>query len=124
MTAHTAAGRTGYGSTWTQKGALVFGVVFLIVGIAGFVPGLTMDMGTMSAAGNGSMAHLLGLFQVSVLHNIVHLLFGIVGLSPHAPPRVLGCTCSSAASSTPCCSSTACSPRHGERRELRPAEQR
>ncbi|KQS06116.1 hypothetical protein ASG04_16255 [Curtobacterium sp. Leaf183] len=80
MTAHTAAGRTGYGSTWTQKGALVFGVVFLIVGIAGFVPGLTMDMGTMSAAGNGSMAHLLGLFQVSVLHNIVHLLFGIVGL--------------------------------------------
>ena len=63
MTAHTAAGRTGYGSTWTQKGALVFGVVFLIVGIAGFVPGLTMDMGTMSAAGNGSMAHLLGLFR-------------------------------------------------------------
>ncbi|MGU3411236.1 DUF4383 domain-containing protein [Microbacterium sp. M1A1_1b] len=80
MTAHAATGRTGYGSTWTQKGSLVFGVVFLIVGIAGFVPGLTMDMGTMSAAGNGSMAHLLGLFQVSVLHNIVHLLFGIVGL--------------------------------------------
>jgi hypothetical protein len=39
-----------------------------------------MDMGSMSMAGHGSMALLLGLFQVSVLHNIVHLLFGIVGL--------------------------------------------
>jgi arginine exporter protein ArgO len=59
---------------------LVFGIVFLVVGIAGFIPGLTSDMGSMSAAGHESMAMLLGLFQVSVLHNIVHLLFGIVGL--------------------------------------------
>ncbi len=80
MTTHATTGRTGYGSTWTQKGALVFGVVFLIVGIAGFIPGLTMDMGSMAMAGHGSMALLLGLFQVSALHNIVHLLFGVVGL--------------------------------------------
>ncbi len=31
-------------------------------------------------AGHHSEAALLGIFQVSVLHNIVHLLFGIVGL--------------------------------------------
>ncbi|WIE65107.1 DUF4383 domain-containing protein [Curtobacterium sp. MCLR17_036] len=80
MTSSTVPARSGYGSTWTQKGALVFGVVFLIVGLAGFIPGLTMDMGSMSMAGDGSMALLLGTFQVSVLHNIVHLLFGIVGL--------------------------------------------
>ncbi|WIA99533.1 DUF4383 domain-containing protein [Curtobacterium sp. MCBA15_012] len=80
MTSNAATRTTGYGSTLTQKGALVFGVVFLIVGIAGFIPGLTMDMGSMSMAGHGSMALLLGLFQVSVLHNIVHLLFGVVGL--------------------------------------------
>ncbi|MBF4583314.1 DUF4383 domain-containing protein [Curtobacterium sp. VKM Ac-2865] len=80
MTSNAATPRSTSGSTWTQKGALLFGVVFLIVGIAGFIPGLTMDMGTMSFAGHGSMALLLGLFQVSILHNIVHLLFGIVGL--------------------------------------------
>ncbi len=81
MTSNAAAPRTGFAATLTQKGALLFGVVFLIVGIAGFIPGLTMDMGSMSIAGHGSMALLLGLFQVSVLHNIVHLLFGIVGVA-------------------------------------------
>ncbi|MFJ3386068.1 MULTISPECIES: DUF4383 domain-containing protein [unclassified Curtobacterium] len=81
MTSNAAAPRTGFAATLTQKGALLFGVVFLIVGIAGFIPGLTMDMGSMSMAGHGSMALLLGLFQVSVLHNIVHLLFGIVGVA-------------------------------------------
>jgi hypothetical protein len=80
MTSNAASSRIGYGSTWVQKGAFVFGAVFLIVGIAGFIPGLTMDMGSMSMAGHGSMALLLGAFQVSVLHNIVHLLFGVVGL--------------------------------------------
>lgn len=80
MTSNAAAPRTGFAATLTQKGSLLFGVVFLIVGVAGFIPGLTMDMGSMSVAGDGSMALLLGLFQVSVLHNIVHLLFGVVGL--------------------------------------------
>lgn len=61
-----------------QKVALLVGVVFLLVGIAGFVPGLTT--GDLGGAGHGSMAMLLGLFQVSVLHNIVHLLFGVVGV--------------------------------------------
>ncbi|NUU29463.1 DUF4383 domain-containing protein [Curtobacterium albidum] len=61
-----------------QKVALVVGIVFLLVGIAGFVPGLIS--GDLGGAGHGSMAMLLGIFQVSVLHNIVHLLFGVVGL--------------------------------------------
>uniref|UniRef100_A0A942T9D8 DUF4383 domain-containing protein n=1 Tax=Neobacillus citreus TaxID=2833578 RepID=A0A942T9D8_9BACI len=80
MTSNAATRGTGYGATLTQKGALLFGAVFLLVGIAGFIPGLTMDMGSMSMAGHGSMALLVGVFQVSVLHNVVHLLFGVVGL--------------------------------------------
>lgn len=69
---------TRYAGSSIQKATLVVGVVFLLVGIAGFVPGLTS--GSLAGAGNGSMAMLLGLFQVSVLHNVVHLLFGVVGL--------------------------------------------
>ncbi len=60
--------------------AMVVGVVFLLVGLAGFVPGLTTDYDQLTFAGHNSMAMLLGLFMVSVLHNVVHLLFGIAGL--------------------------------------------
>ncbi|GAA3335942.1 DUF4383 domain-containing protein [Curtobacterium citreum] len=67
-----------YAGSSIQKVALVVGIVFLLVGIAGFVPGLIS--GDLGGAGHGSMAMLLGIFQVSVLHNIVHLLFGVVGL--------------------------------------------
>ena len=67
-----------YAGSTIQKATLVVGIVFLVVGLAGFVPGITT--GDLGGAGHGSMAMLLGLFQVSVLHNIVHLLFGIVGL--------------------------------------------
>lgn len=67
-----------YAGSSIQRIALLVGVVFLLVGIAGFVPGLTT--GDLGGAGHGSMAMLLGVFQVSVLHNVVHLLFGVVGL--------------------------------------------
>ena len=60
--------------------AMAVGAVFLLVGILGFIPGITTSYSTMSFAGHASGAKLLGLFQVSILHNIVHLLFGVVGL--------------------------------------------
>ena len=63
-----------------QSIAALAGVVFLLVGILGFVPGITTHYGSMSFAGHGSGARLLGVFQVSILHNLVHLLFGVVGL--------------------------------------------
>jgi hypothetical protein len=53
---------------------------FLLVGVLGFVPGVTQHLGDITFAGHESGAELLGLFQVSILHNIVHLAFGIVGL--------------------------------------------
>ncbi len=67
--------------TAVQTAARVIGIVFLVVGVLGFIPGITSNYGTMGFAGHGSMAMLLGLFQVSVLHNIVHLLFGVVGIA-------------------------------------------
>ena len=60
---------------------LLFAAVFLLIGVAGFIPGLTTDYGDLGFAGEGSTAELLGVFQTSVLHNLVHLLFGVVGLA-------------------------------------------
>jgi hypothetical protein len=64
-----------------QSVAMLFGVVFLLVGILGFIPGITSNYDEMAFAGEDSRAELLGIFQVSILHNIVHLLFGIAGLA-------------------------------------------
>ncbi|WP_134741304.1 DUF4383 domain-containing protein [Nocardioides sp. 503] len=61
--------------------ALATGAVFLLVGVLGFVPGITTDYDSMELAGHESGAKLLGIFQVSILHNIVHLLFGVAGLA-------------------------------------------
>jgi len=66
-----------HGRSLMQVFAALMGAAFLLVGLAGFVPGLTSDYGRLGSAGTGSQALLLGLFQVSVLHNIVHLLFGV-----------------------------------------------
>ena len=67
--------------TPVQSIALLVGAVFLLVGVLGFIPGITTHYGDLSFAGHDSGAKLLGIFQVSILHNIVHLLFGIVGIA-------------------------------------------
>ena len=64
-----------------QKAALAVAAVFVLVGILGFIPGITTDYSALSFAGHHSDAKLLGVFQVSVLHNIVHLLFGAAGFA-------------------------------------------
>jgi hypothetical protein len=60
---------------------MAVGAVFVLVGILGFVPGITSSYSDMGFAGHTSGAKLLGIFQVSILHNIVHLLFGVAGLA-------------------------------------------
>lgn len=58
-----------------QRVAQLFGVIFLLVGVLGFVAsGMSMD------ANMDTAPKLLGLFPVNVLHNAVHLLFGVWGL--------------------------------------------
>src|SRR3954454_11290959 len=69
----------------TRTFAMIFGIVFLIVGAGGFIPGLT-DMGHMGHPGDANVTmktmfgYELGMFPVNVLHNIVHILFGIWGI--------------------------------------------
>lgn len=62
-----------------HKASAAVGAAFLVVGVLGFVPGITTNYDEMSFAGH-SGALLLGIFAVSVLHNVVHLLFGVLGL--------------------------------------------
>ncbi|MEN3368197.1 MAG: hypothetical protein V7609_340 [Verrucomicrobiota bacterium] len=51
-----------------KSAAVLFGVVFLLVGILGFVPAVTKDQ------------MLLGIFHVNAAHNVVHLLSGAIAL--------------------------------------------
>lgn len=64
-----------------QRFSLIYGIVFLIVGIAGFVPGLTQGHTHPDVGVTAGLGLLLGLFPVNVLHNLVHLLFGGWGLA-------------------------------------------
>ena len=78
-----AAGRQGTrtAASPAQLVASVVAATFLAVGILGFVPGITSNLGDISFASHDSGAELLGIFQVSILHNVVHLLFGVVGFA-------------------------------------------
>ena len=63
-------------STTLQKLAGVFGVIFIVVALLGFITPGGMAMATAADTGL-----LLGMFPVNLLHNIVHLLFGIWGFA-------------------------------------------
>jgi hypothetical protein len=60
---------------------MVVGAVFLLVGILGFIPGITTHYDTLTFAGHHSQTELLGIFHVSILHNLVHVAFGVAGLA-------------------------------------------
>jgi Domain of unknown function (DUF4383) len=52
---------------------MLFGIVFLAVGVLGFVPGVT-------TTGPDGMPMLLGIFMVNTVHSIVHIASGAVFL--------------------------------------------
>jgi arginine exporter protein ArgO len=77
----TAPARHLSARTPVQQAAMLVGAVFLLVGVLGFIPGITTSYGELEFASHESGAKLLGAFQVSILHNLVHLAFGVAGLA-------------------------------------------
>ena len=68
----------------TRWFALIVGIVYLVLGIAGFVPGLVQEETFPDLVVHGpGEGLLLGLFPVNVLHHIVHLLVGILGIAAY-----------------------------------------
>jgi Domain of unknown function (DUF4383) len=65
-------------NTTIQKLAAVFGVVFILVAIVGFIAPGGMAMQPTDPA---LAAKALGIFPVNLLHNVVHLIFGVWGLA-------------------------------------------
>ena len=64
-----------------KKISLGFGVVYMLIGVMGFIPGVTVP------TDHPEHGLLLGIFAVNTLHNLVHLMIGaalvIAGLSNH-----------------------------------------
>ena len=64
-----------------RRFALIAGLIYIVVGLLGFVPGLVQPplepRDLMVDAGHG---RLLGLFPINVVHNVVHLLIGAWGV--------------------------------------------
>ncbi|QBJ94943.1 DUF4383 domain-containing protein [Rhodococcus sp. ABRD24] len=71
----------GLARTTTQLTTTVVAVGFLLIGILGFVPGVTANLDDITWAGPGTEARILGVTEVSVLHNIAHIVAGAVGLA-------------------------------------------
>ena len=66
-----------------QGAAIAVAAVFLVLGIAGFTPGLTADLDGLPWHGHhadGRTATVFGVFAVSVAHNLLHLGSGMAGL--------------------------------------------
>jgi hypothetical protein len=70
-----------------QTAANVAAALFLVLGVAGFVPGLVSHYNDQLLAGSHSTAELVGLFQVSVLGNVVAVALGLAGLALAASAR-------------------------------------
>jgi hypothetical protein len=64
-----------------QKAAHSVGAMFLLIGVLSFIPAITTHYDQLSVAGHHCGAALLGVFHVSVWHDVVHLLFGVAGIA-------------------------------------------
>lgn len=72
--------------------ALIIGILFLLVGVAGFIPSFVSIPGTnvsgvpVDAAPNAYAAgfsYVFGLFPTNLLHNLVHCVVGVLGIASY-----------------------------------------
>jgi len=68
-----------FGRADVQNAGMGVGILLVVVGILGFVPGITTQYSELMFLGPDSHAMFLGLFQVSMLLNIVQLAIGATG---------------------------------------------
>jgi hypothetical protein len=67
--------------TQVQAFARIFGIIYVIVGILGFIPGIVQPLvDTTGLAVETGYGKLLGLVPVNLVHNLVHLGIGIWGI--------------------------------------------
>ncbi|MDB9529907.1 DUF4383 domain-containing protein [Oscillatoria sp. CS-180] len=69
----------------TQRFALIVGILYLVIGILGFVPALVKQPISVDAFAErlevvSGYGYLLGLFPVNTAHNIVHIVTGLIGI--------------------------------------------
>lgn len=62
-----------------QAAAILVGGGLLVLGVCGFIPGITTEYDRLTWSISESGAHVFGLFAVSALHNVVHLATGALG---------------------------------------------
>ncbi|RPJ47457.1 MAG: DUF4383 domain-containing protein [Chloroflexi bacterium] len=63
----------------TRYFALIFGIVYTLIGLMGLIPGLLTGPTTPLAV-DILHGNLLGIFPVNIIHTLVHLIFGIWGI--------------------------------------------
>ena len=68
-----------FGRTDVQNAGMGVGIVLMLAGVLGFIPGVTTQYSELMFLGPDSHAMFLGLFQVSMLLNIVQLAIGATG---------------------------------------------
>jgi hypothetical protein len=65
--------------------ALISGIIYIAVGLFGFIPGMVATPGTggPDVVVNAGYGYLLSTFPVNILHNLVHLAIGIWGVASY-----------------------------------------
>ena len=69
-----------------QRFAQVFGIIYLVIGILGFIPIAPFLVGALPNVIGPFNGLLLGLFPVNWLHNLAHIAIGAAGLASYRSP--------------------------------------